>query len=684
MKRKMIGAAAAYMSGLFFAFFFTDIYGVVIFAAVSVIVFFGAKKRGFGMRDLCIIAVFFLIAFGVGKLHDYLCYDMIMNYSGHISSFSGKVSDYDIHERDGVSYVLEGRINEFQKAKVYMYSNDLGVDYGDEIIIDECVFSPIESDFLFDSETWNRSRHVFLQIDKCNEIVVKNNDSAHFRKILRGFRKNMIDKMTVIMGEETSAFLAGMIFGEKEYLDDNIRTSLYRSGIGHVLAVSGLHVSIIAAIIMRIFRRLHMNKYVSFAAVNLLLMFLIILANYPVSAIRAAIMLDIMYSARLFRRQSDPLNSIAAASLMICAVDPYAVYSGGFMLSLSGTFGIAVLAPFMTKDMPKDTMKERIFLSFMTAVWTTISIFPVSIFYFEETSLLSPVSNVLIVSVCTAAMVLGLLFIISGGIFTIVLYPAKWLIFAVFDVSEFIASLPFGRIPRLNDTIPKLIVIFGASVVGIYFCFGRRRLTSILIAVGILFSVVIIHLNLLHNENALTIAVLGRGNNAAVVLTDGTRTDIFDLSGHYRSPEYVRKYLMIKGIDHVDSLILSRNSPSQSVAYSYRLEPFADYGESVGYKEICIENEEYEFRGENVTVNYDGNELIIDGGAVVNFMPSKDNRISDNGLAVYYGNITKTTVIPPQNCIFLDDTDEFADVISGMNNFEIIISGSGQYKIRSL
>ena len=141
---------------------------------------------------------------------------------------------------------------------------------------------------------------------------------------------------------------------------------------------------------------------------------------------------------------------------------------------------------------------------------------------------------------------------------------------------------------------------------------------------------------------------------------------------------------MINGIDHVDSLILSRNSPSQSAAYSYRLEPFADYGESNRYKEICVENKEYEFRSENVTVDYDGNELIIDGGAVVIFMPSKDNCISDNGLAVYYGNITKTTVIPPQNCIFLDDTDESADVISGMNNFEIIISGSGQYKIRSL
>ena len=277
MKRKMIGAAAAYMSGLFFAFFFTDIYGVVMLAAISVIVFFGAKKRGFGIRDLCIIAVFFLMAFSVGKLYDYLCYDMIMNYSGHTSSFSGKVSDYDIHERDGVSYVLKGEINGFQKAEVYMYSVDLGADYEDEVIIDKCVFSPIESDFLFDSETWNKSRHVFLQIDSYEKIVVNNTDSAHFRKILRGFRENMIDKMTVIMGEETSAFLAGMIFGEKEYLDDNIRTSLYRSGIGHVLAVSGLHVSIIAAIIMRIFRRLHMNKYVSFAAVNLLLMFLIIL-----------------------------------------------------------------------------------------------------------------------------------------------------------------------------------------------------------------------------------------------------------------------------------------------------------------------------------------------------------------------------------------------------------------------
>lgn len=684
MKRKMIGAAASYMSGLFFAFFFTNIYGFVMLAVIIAIVFTGAKKRGFGVRDLCIIAVFFLTAFGVGKLYNYLCYDMIMNYSSHTSSFSGKVSDYDVHERDGVSYVLKGEINGFQKAKIYMYSNDLGVDYGDEIIIDECVFSPIEGNFLFDSETWNKSRHVFLQIENPGKIVVRHNDSANIRRSLRRFRESMIGKMTVIMGKDASGFLAGMIFGEKQYLDDNIRTSLYRSGIGHVLAVSGLHVSIISAIAMGIFRSLRLNKYVSFAAVNLLLILLIILTNYPISAIRAALMLDIMYSARLFRRQSDPLNSIAAASLIICIADPYSIYSGGFMLSLSGTFGIAVLAPFMVKNMPKDTMIQRIFYSFMTAVWTTVSIFPVSIFYFEETSLLSPLSNVLIVGVCTAAMIFGLLFVISGGILTLALYPAKWLILAVFDVSEFIAAIPFGRIPRLDDTIPELIIIFGAAVVGIYFCFRSKRLTSIAVSIGILFSVIFVQLNLLHNENNLTIAVLGRGNNAAVVMIYGTRTVIFDISGHYRSPEYVRKYLMIKGIDHVDSLILGRNSPSQSAAYSYRLEPFTNNGKSAEYSEICVENEEYEFHCESVTVNYDGMELIINDGTVVNFLPSKDNRVSENGLTVYYGNITKTTVIPPQNCIFLDDTDESVDVVSGMNNFEIIISNSGQYKIRSL
>ncbi len=681
MKRKMIGAAAAYMSGLFFAFFFTDIYGAAILAAISLIVIIGAKKRGFSVRDMCIIAVCFLTAFGIGKLHDYLCYDMIMNYSGHTSSFTGKVSDYDIHERDGVSYVLDGRINGFQKADIYMYSNDLGIDYGDEVDIGECVFSPIESDFLFDSETWNKSRHVFLQIDSCNEIVVHNNDSANIRRILRRFREDMIGKMTVIMGNETASFLAGMIFGEKQYLDDNIRTSLYRSGIGHVLAVSGLHVSIIAAIVMRIFRRLHLNKYASFAAVNLLLTFLIILTNYPISAIRAAIMLDIMYSARLFRRQSDPLNSIAAASLIICIFDPYVVYSGGFMLSLSGTFGIAVLAPFMTKNMPKDTVIRRILFSFATAVWTTISIFPVSLFYFDETSLLSPVSNVLIVGICTAAMIFGLLFIITGGAFTLVLYPAKWLISAVFDVSEFISSLSFGRIPRLNDTIPKLIIIFGAAAVGIYFCFKNKRLTSVSIAAAMLLSVIIVHLSWLNNRNDLIIAVLGKGNNAVVVITAGTRTDIFDISGHYRSPEYVRKYLMIKGIDHIDSLALSRNSPSQSVAYSYELEPFTDYGKSAEYREICIENEKYEFCSENMIVTYDGNELVIDDVAEVNFLPAKGNHIYENGLTVYYGNITKSTVIPPDNCIFLDDAD---GVVSGLNNFEIIISDSGQYKIRSL
>lgn len=675
MKRKMIGAAAAYLSGLFFASFFTDKFGIILIIIIPVIVFEIAKVRKFSRFDLYIIFFSFLTALTVSLTYTLKCYYSVTDFEGTKGSFSGKVTDYEVYTGDRASYILDGIINDKQKAEIILYCYETGAEYGDIITLENCDFLAIENDYLFGAKDYYKSRHIFLRVNGAESIDVRYTDSAKFKKMLFSFRENMIDKIFMNIGEDTGGFLTGMIFGEKRYLDENIKISLYRSGIGHILAVSGLHISVIASMVMLIMNKMKVNKFISFGIMNLLLLLFITLANYPVSAIRSAIMLDIMYSAPFFRRQNDSLNSIAVAVFIISIADPYSVYNSGFILSISGTFGVAVFGKYMAEK-----TEGKISSAFIISLCTTFSVMPVVLYYFDETSLISPLADVILVPLCTLAMIFGLLYIITGGLLPVLLYVADILIKIVINVSDIFSSVSFLHISQINNIFPLILILSGFVIICLFLFKGGKRLLTVSISLtSVICCVLIVISAKIRNENMI-VAVLGNRNNCVVAVSYDGRTDIIDLSGHYRSAEYVRKYLSENGINKINSLILTNDTASQDIIYETNLQPFT-VGERFAVKNIDIYNGRLKLLGDSgftsdsgdYSIRYYDDVLSVDyNECEINFSLAMDN-VQTDGLSVYYGNITKNTEVY-EDGIYLDE----------INNFEIILSADGQYKMRSL
>ncbi|MDE5853772.1 MAG: ComEC/Rec2 family competence protein, partial [Ruminococcus sp.] len=657
----MIGAAAAYMSGLFFASFFINKSGIIILSAVSIILYLIGRARKFSRFDFYIIIFSFLTAFTVSTAYSLNCYFKIIEYAGGNCYFSGKITDYEIYDGDRAYYVLKGKINDNQKAKISIYTFELDAKYGDIVTLENCTFKQPESDYLFNAETWYKSRHIFIQVDKAEDISVEHTNSAKVKNTLALFRENMISKIRLAVGEKAGGFLAGMIFGEKQYLDDNTKDSLYRMGIGHILAVSGLHISIIISLAMILMKKLKVNKFIRFGILNILLILLIIITNYPISAIRAALMLDIMYAAPLFRRQNDSLNSIAVTALIISVSDPYSVYNSGFILSLSATFGIAVFGPFMTEKMTKETKLQKFLVNFIIGICTAFSVMPVSMYYFDEISVISSFTNVLILPLCSIAMIFGLLYVITGGFITEFLYPSKILIESIIYLSDKVSKTDFISIPNMNRMFSLLFIIAGALTVCLFLLTGKKRIVSLSIALSMVFcSFTMIAIDKTRKNNMI-IAVLGRGNNASVVISYGERIDVIDLSGHYRSAEYVRKYLSENGINNIDSLILTEKTASQDLNYEIALSLF-EVNRRFAFNDIQIYSDRLQLLGDSefsmdsgdYIIEYDNKTLkVIYHNSVVSVSSAKDNHYTD-GLSVYYGNITKTTEIYDKS-IYLDD-----------------------------
>ncbi len=669
------------MSGLFFASFFMDAKGVLMYAAAAVLVILYGRRRKFPLHDYAIIGGAFALAVTVSLVYTAAVYRPATEYSGRTDSFTGTVEDRIAYDGDRVSYTLYGRMGSGRLTRVSFFSDDIGADLGDEITLGECTFARPKSDYLFDAETVYKSRHIALNATKVKDVTVHHRDGFVLRRALRDYRESSVAEFRTKMGSDCGGFLAGMVFGEKRYLDGNTRLALYRTGIGHVLAVSGLHVSIIAGLIMLLLSKLRVNRFAAFAAVNVLIIALIALANYPISALRAAIMLDIMYSARLFRRQSDPLNSLAVAVLILSIPDPYCVYNAGFMLSIAGTAGIAVFAPYMTKEMERETVPQRLKIALVTSICTTLPVFPLCMHYFDETSLVSPFANILLLPMCTAAMVLGLLHLLSFGLLP-VLPTAAGIIKIIFIISDGIASVPIFHTSDDSGLLGGLLIISAALVIGVHI-FRRDRRTLALMTAGamLLFTVTSAAAGTVRRR-AFRAAVLGSGSNAAVVVTHGEHADIVDLSGHYRSAEYVRRYMTVNGIAAADTVLLTKNVQSGYSAYEKELGLFPEYT-SIVTGDTKVYCGDAQTAGDSMTVTSGGCELTYaDGeltvtynGREISFVPTS----GEGGVTVYRGRRAGTV---PERGIFTDDTDD-DELLSG-NDFEIAFSRGGEYRIRRL
>lgn len=667
MKRKMIGAASAYLAGLFFASFFTGIKFAAILLLLSALVII----KGIRGKDILLLFVCFSCAFIASKTYGHFYYNRIVSLSGTSGDFDGRIVEIENYAGDLSLYTLKGSLDGVPgNVKVTYLGSGLNAEYGDILHLKNCTFSEYKNDYVFRNKDIFMAEGIFLSADYPESAEPEYTHSRPIKNALMNYREKMISRFRSSMDGETGDFLSAMVFGEKKGFDPDMRTSLYRSGIGHIMAVSGIHVSIIAVMLMTLFKRFGLGRIVPFVLMNIMMFLFVSMAERPVSAVRAVIMIDFVYLAQIFRRQSDTLNSLAGAVLIICTANPYAVYSSGFLLSVTASFGIGVFGPYMTKN-----FTERKFAkSVMIMTCTCLCIFPLSMKFFGETSLISPITNLLFLPLCSVALVLGAIFVMTGGVLP-VLDLAGILLHPVLAASDVISrySLTYFCFPGEHSVI--IVFALAAVVIAVHVVFGRRSFTALAMAAAFGAVVICSAISSKSVNESLRIAFLGRGRNTAAVITYQGSTTIFDLGGYYNSPVYVRKYLCENGISEADSLVLTKNSPSQYSAYISELKP-ATVGKWYTADEILVRDagnilaagDEIEFLSDSLEIRYNGSELTVD--------------FADNIITVRPSGSRKSPVV----CGYAMNGDIMIerDENGGMNNFEITLSEDGGYKFRRL
>jgi competence protein ComEC len=205
-----------------------------------------------------------------------------------------------------------------------------------------------------------------------------------------------------------------MLLGEKYLLDEEIKQLYQQNGIAHVLAISGLHVSLIGMFIFHLLKKL---KFPITLATFLSIFFIYsygVLTNFSVSTNRAVVMMVVMLLSALIGKTYDMLSAMALSALLILLQNPLQILSAGFLLSYGAVIGIAILLPCLLKIFPtKNFLLSSLLISISAQATTT----PLVLYFFYQFPVYGILTNLIILPFVTVLTLISILAGIAGIIY---------------------------------------------------------------------------------------------------------------------------------------------------------------------------------------------------------------------------------------------------------------------------
>jgi competence protein ComEC len=407
------------------------------------------------------------------------------------------------------------------------------------------------------------------------ELLEKRAPFSIFR-LISSIRRNLTQKIedhfsttdrTALSRE--GAFLEALLLGERGRIDEATTRTLQKSGLLHLIAISGGHIVVISYLLFGLLRLFRTPKRSSYVILIFLLLFYALLVEGQASVFRAAIMSLVYLVGKLLWRNSRLLNTISFSAFILLIFNPFYLFDMGFELTFAATLSIILFFPAVKKFLPRLplTISDLLALS-LTA---QLGVLPFLANSFNRVSISSLLLNLAAIPLTGVIMALGFIFLAvsyaSAFLGQALAQALKFLIHVFLWISHLFDPLPFFsyRIPT-----PPLPVILGYFLL-LFLLLLRPRVKGQRVATAALFAIFLVILVTypfpaqLSRSLKLTFLDVGQGDSILVefpgrkkMLVDGggVPDDSFDIGENVVSP-----FLWSKGIKRIDCLVLTHAHP---------------------------------------------------------------------------------------------------------------------------
>jgi competence protein ComEC len=473
--------------------------------------------------------------------------------------------------------------------------------------------------------------------------IQKNEPDKNVKRLIDFARKSFSVVIDTAAGAREAALLKALLTGDQNSVSTEVREDFNRTGTSHILAISGLHIGIVATAsfmlfkyILSFFNLFLQNAWTRKGAAILSVIPVIIyglLAGMSPSTQRAVIMVSVFLMSFLIEKEHDIINTLAVAAMLILILHPPSLFLISFQLSFFSVLFIILGMEYTIygRDRRKDfaeegwrqRMQKKIAAFFLVSFFAVLGTLPVVMYYFNQVSLVGLAAN------CIAVPLIGFL-VVPAGLVSFFIYPVSsvaslWLIkgcSVILSISlEFInyfAGFPFAAVKTATPSFFEIAWYY--LLMGVFFLIlnekkrktenrgdfsdkFKKRAPFIVVAILIIAGYADIwywlEKRFLNKDLKVTVIDVGQGTSAFLelpwgynILVDGggfSDNSVFDVGRRIIAPFLWRKKIMT-----VDAIVLSHPNSDHLNGLLYIADNFnvkeiwsnGEAADSLGYKRL--------------------------------------------------------------------------------------------------
>lgn len=597
---------------------------------------------------LCLMFVGLTLYFGIKRSFGKLIF-VIVTYALIIASLMLNIFLYEDKSLDDNKHLVECRVDaiyatyenstsviasgvsvsgdkKFGRMLVTIYGDE-GIEVGDKITFEAKVKGYKVLDIALNKA--NLYKNNIKYYASASSITIAKGNLTPSEKLKLKTKSNLIS----VMGERVGGLAYALLYGDRAMIETEIYDNFRQSGTAHLLAISGLHISLIISIVYFLISKIKTKNVVKFFIMFAFLFVYDYLCEFAVSVVRASIMGLTLIACKLFGKRYDSLSSLGLSLCIILLFSPLSLYDVGLLLSYGAVLAIILFSRTLDKvKFPNNIVRSIITTMFITTV-VTIFTYPITASYFRTLPIYSVITNLVVIPLFTLGF--GLLFVTNILAFIglkFLLYLPKIFFSIIIVITDFVASLPLATLKVGGISIGVCLLIYvGLFIISRFVMLkNKTKVVSCFVIFAVCVSIVIGNYCY-----SLTKCGVYADNYSSSIIESGGKKYIVNPKLSRSYVYNLRSSLNSKDIYDLDAIIFSPNTNAEVKMLQNFLEYF-DAKVLVASNSLMIDNLKssgvnYEVYDEGISLG--GNvQVSVDSAEDVKF-----TKIVVNGTVFAFG-----------------------------------------------
>lgn len=343
--------------------------------------------------------------------------------------------------------------------------------------------------YQFDYASYLEKQNVFHQLHLKSGTYLKTGTNHNLDYYAETYRNKLLNSFEIHhFPKNVNLIIDALLLGQRQDMDSQMSNNYTNAGVIHILAISGLHIAILYALLLFILKPLNhfkKGKLPQFIIIIAFLWIFAFLSGLSASVVRSVVMFSLISFGLYINRSGNIYNILAVSMLIILLCNPNFLFDVGFQLSYIAVFSIIWLQPFYSAFKPSRFKLVNYFVDLLTISFAAqIGVLPLSLYYFHQVPLLFFLANLVVIPLSSFVLILGIAVLAFNFIApNLAILLGKLLGFAIEIMNQYIAWIASFETFVIKD-IPfsfSLVLIFYVMLIAMVLWLYEKEYSKLIL-----------------------------------------------------------------------------------------------------------------------------------------------------------------------------------------------------------